>query len=639
MEVQSILSEKGEKLLVFDNYKFHKGYVAKSGKVLWRCIKNGCHAKVYTPSFDSNVVIDQDLNHNHTRDLNIARQAVNNNAKRKAMEEVFARPSRIIHSELETNVFSTGITSRDLGCIRKNVYGARRTVLLNLSLPKEQEEVSENTTDQQIKSELKESTGEQDVRPYSYTTTNIFPENSSGTSALKEHCQITLNTSELQYLIDRAIESRLAPALEKNRAEVKQDINLLQVSMNSLSSKIDLFSTKLQNVENRVETMEAHIHSLQAALSERRDTNASTVSTEKALGTSSQEREKYLQNPKEEISSYILLPDLERNYRGECDHLSERNHSDKKGVNTIISSDNNSTSKDLTCIIEHDNDETLKIKGEIIQDQERHHRGGEIMPSEEYRFEEKYIKTEIPSDNNSGADILTTIEYNNDESLDIKEEIIQDQGTVTGQKSDEKYQKKLCAVNTTGEADIFADKNDVISKTKQKIQDLKPKRIFKCPKCARTYKWRENLRRHKKFECDVMPQFTCTFCSKRFKRKSHMIIHINQMHLKTNPKTIEMNYNCDNCPRSYSSIVSLRRHKRLEHAEVKPQFTCDICGHITNSKSDLSRHIISRHVERVRQKRNSEPSVRHQCDKCSLSYTLIKSLNVHKRHKHAEIKP
>lgn len=114
---------------------------------------------------------------------------------------------------------------------------------------------------------MTESTGEQDGWPYSCTATNIYPGNSSGTNTLPEHCQVTLNISELQCLVDRAIDSRLAPALEKSRAELKQEINLLQISVNSLSSKIDSLNTKLQNVENRVETMEANIHSLQVASS------------------------------------------------------------------------------------------------------------------------------------------------------------------------------------------------------------------------------------------------------------------------------------------------------------------------------------------------------------------------------------
>lgn len=70
MEVQSVFSEKGAKLLVLNNYKFSKAHIAKCGKIRWRCTntKSRCNAKIYTSA-------DEKLfwNHNLIITMNVRR--------------------------------------------------------------------------------------------------------------------------------------------------------------------------------------------------------------------------------------------------------------------------------------------------------------------------------------------------------------------------------------------------------------------------------------------------------------------------------------------------------------------------------------------------------------------------------------
>ncbi|XP_024080803.1 zinc finger protein 75A-like, partial [Cimex lectularius] len=52
---------------------------------------------------------------------------------------------------------------------------------------------------------------------------------------------------------------------------------------------------------------------------------------------------------------------------------------------------------------------------------------------------------------------------------------------------------------------------------------------FVC-ECGNRYRYRSGLYRHKNYECGKEPQFSCAFCSKRFKQKPNLKIHLASMH-------------------------------------------------------------------------------------------------------------
>ncbi|CAH1155409.1 unnamed protein product [Phaedon cochleariae] len=48
---------------------------------------------------------------------------------------------------------------------------------------------------------------------------------------------------------------------------------------------------------------------------------------------------------------------------------------------------------------------------------------------------------------------------------------------------------------------------------------------FSCQKCSSSYKRKTHLIRHIDYECGVEPKFHCDLCSKKFKRKSTLSTH------------------------------------------------------------------------------------------------------------------
>ncbi|XP_033231796.1 uncharacterized protein LOC117182797 [Belonocnema kinseyi] len=252
-----------------------------------------------------------------------------------------------------------------------------------------------------------------------------------------------------------------------------------------------------------------------------------------------------------------------------------------------ISPSNNPIAETL---IEYDDDEFLEFKEEIIQDL-RAKRASKKFTGRQDGWPDFCTTTHTFLNNKSGANTL--FEYDIDESLNIKEEIIQDPET-TDKIRNKKYESKSCVIDKKKD-DTFAFETKVRSQKKQKIQKSKQE-----------------------------PR------SNKFKRKCHMSRHVDLLDLKTNLQTSKTSSNCDKSTQSYIFPNSLCRHKREEHAAVKPQFICDYCKYETNRKRILQTHITLRHSQNWKSK--------HKCDKCWRSYRRLSGLIQHKCSKHAEVK-
>lgn len=55
--------------------------------------------------------------------------------------------------------------------------------------------------------------------------------------------------------------------------------------------------------------------------------------------------------------------------------------------------------------------------------------------------------------------------------------------------------------------------------------------LYQClNNCGRTYKYRQSMMLHYKFECGKEPQFKCTFCNKKFAHKGTLKNHMGLVH-------------------------------------------------------------------------------------------------------------
>jgi len=72
------------------------------------------------------IIIDSLKNHSHFKisEQIINRQKLNNNLKRKAVDDMFTKPSKIIYSELKITDIEFLIT-QDVKLIKRNVHNAR----------------------------------------------------------------------------------------------------------------------------------------------------------------------------------------------------------------------------------------------------------------------------------------------------------------------------------------------------------------------------------------------------------------------------------------------------------------------------------------------------------------------------------
>lgn len=135
-----LVSNKGAKCLISENFKYRVAHTSKSGEIRWRCTNSKCSATVFTNTSE-NIVFKKCNEHNHeaVSEKLLNRQQVTQAAKRKAVDDILEKPSKLIRiGENKVNSKST-FSEQDAVCVRKNIYYARRKKWP--ALPKSIEEV------------------------------------------------------------------------------------------------------------------------------------------------------------------------------------------------------------------------------------------------------------------------------------------------------------------------------------------------------------------------------------------------------------------------------------------------------------------------------------------------------------------
>lgn len=93
--------------------------------------------------------------HNHEPDIKkYTRQAISNSCKRKAQEDLYCKPSKIIKTEIASTINKETVSEADVTKIRKNIGYARKKTLP--PLPKNVEETQAQLDEMCLKTDRDE---------------------------------------------------------------------------------------------------------------------------------------------------------------------------------------------------------------------------------------------------------------------------------------------------------------------------------------------------------------------------------------------------------------------------------------------------------------------------------------------------
>ncbi|GFY71842.1 zinc finger protein PLAGL1 [Trichonephila inaurata madagascariensis] len=138
------------------------------------------------------------------------------------------------------------------------------------------------------------------------------------------------------------------------------------------------------------------------------------------------------------------------------------------------------------------------------------------------------------------------------------------------------------------------------------------------PGCPGTFSSRFKLLRHILIHSGER-RFQCTNCGRRFHRKDHLKNHL-QVH---NPNKVL--HSCDLCPKSYSSLLSYRKHIAL-HAAEAGDLVCKLCGKMLEDREGIMHHLKVHTGSRTLR----GPSERKfPCDRCDRAFFTKKDVKRH----------
>uniref|UniRef100_T1HPZ6 C2H2-type domain-containing protein n=1 Tax=Rhodnius prolixus TaxID=13249 RepID=T1HPZ6_RHOPR len=111
-------------------------------------------------------------------------------------------------------------------------------------------------------------------------------------------------------------------------------------------------------------------------------------------------------------------------------------------------------------------------------------------------------------------------------------------------------------------------------------------RPYVCDRCSKTYKYQSGLYIHQKYECNVEPQFACSYCSYRARQKE-----------VTDPYAGNQDefYQCPDCLKKYKYKSGLYQHRKHECGK-EPQFQCPYCPYKGRQRGHLRSHVAVKHT-------------------------------------------
>ncbi|XP_041980954.1 zinc finger protein Gfi-1b-like [Aricia agestis] len=143
---------------------------------------------------------------------------------------------------------------------------------------------------------------------------------------------------------------------------------------------------------------------------------------------------------------------------------------------------------------------------------------------------------------------------------------------------------------------------------------------FSCDLCEKRFNSKFKLVRHSLIHSESRA-FACKVCGRTFNRKDHLTNH-ERVH---NP--VKIHYTCDwpGCRKSYTSLLSYRKHAALHSAE-EGNLQCKICDQTFTSQQDIVYHL---KVHTGSRTVKSECDKKFVCDHCERRFFTAKDVRRH----------
>lgn len=142
---------------------------------------------------------------------------------------------------------------------------------------------------------------------------------------------------------------------------------------------------------------------------------------------------------------------------------------------------------------------------------------------------------------------------------------------------------------------------------------------FQCADCAKLFKLKSSLERHRRVIHNEGETFQCPECNARCPDKGTLARH---MYTHTGLKP----YSCPHCKKEFSRKYHLVRHNMQTGCDgsTRPVFPCQVCGRVFNRKDNLREHLRA-HAGQTKRKK------KYNCEHCNKEFLGTTLLHIHKR--------
>jgi stress-induced morphogen len=173
------------------------------------------------------------------------------------------------------------------------------------------------------------------------------------------------------------------------------------------------------------------------------------------------------------------------------------------------------------------------------------------------------------------------------------------------QNEEKKFQCQQCPKLFDNQKNLI--QHETIHEPKTKCQ-ICSKEISKC---HLTY----HLKRHENIR-----KFNCDHCGAGYVTKCHLVQHMWK-------HRSDKQFNCTQCTRGFNDSGNFTIHL-LSHSSNPRPFQCDLCPKSYSSKQRIKVHLDATHTEQS-----------FKCNKCDFTTKRKPNLNIHKRRRHSSAKP